>query len=644
VRARSLHGTPTHVSSITNTLRKDMSSYTHRTLELAAVPPPAARRRTSGKGRCALAVLGMVVAACQDAPTRPSVIRPPDAPSFHATTTTDGRTKITFVSPADFQLLGDATPVVTPFGEAIRLTRAGAFLRGAAWLRTKQFLAGGFQAEFHFRISPDGCFPADGMAFVLHNDSRGRDVIGDAGHNIGYAGISRGLAVEFDTWDNNEFPDPNANHVAVMSNGAGALSANHATALGLANLPASQTLSNGTRYRVVVDYRPGILDVFFAAGATPLIRSVTTLTSVRGANLLDANGMAWVGFTAATGGACEAHYVELLPNAAPVANAGGPYTADEGSPVTLSAAQSEDADGDPLTFAWDIDGDGEFDDGTTEAVEATFGDNGTYTPRLRVIDHHGAASFAQAEVTINNVVPTLFALNGPADPHAVGSSISVSATYSDAGLLDTHGTSVDWGDGSTGAGAAADGVALASHVYTGPGVYTVRMTVTDDDGGVSSQRVFQYVVVYDPNGGFVTGGGWIWSPAGAYAADPTLTGKASFGFVAKYLPGANKPGGNTEFQFKAGSLNFRSTSYDWLVVAGTQAKYKGEGTINGGGAYGFTLTAVDGALPGGGGTDAFRIKIWDLATGAVVYDNKMSEGEDSDAATALGGGSIVIHK
>ena len=42
--------------------------------------------------------------------------------------------------------------------------------------------------------------------------------------------------------------------------------------------------------------------------------------------------------------------------------------------------------------------------------------------------------------------------------------------------------------------------------------------------------------------------------------------------------------------------------------------------------------------------DTLRIKIWDRATGLVVYDNMM-EADDSSAPTAaLGGGGIVIHK
>jgi hypothetical protein len=103
--------------------------------------------------------------------------------------------------------------------------------------------------------------------------------------------------------------------------------------------------------------------------------------------------------------------------------------------------------------------------------------------------------------------------------------------------------------------------------------------------------------------------------------------------------------GQTQFQFKAGDLNFHSTSYDWLVVAGPRAKYKGIGDINGGGHYRFMLTAIDGQVNGGGGVDNFRLKIWDKDNGdAVVYDNQMAASDTDDPTTALGGGSIVIHK
>lgn len=54
------------------------------------------------------------------------------------------------------------------------------------------------------------------------------------------------------------------------------------------------------------------------------------------------------------------------------------------------------------------------------------------------------------------------------------------------------------------------------------------------------------------------------------------------------------------------------------------------------------LTAVDGDLRSA--SDALRLKIWDVATGAVVYDNKFGEADESDASTIIEGGSIVIHK
>ena len=76
-------------------------------------------------------------------------------------------------------------------------------------------------------------------------------------------------------------------------------------------------------------------------------------------------------------------------------------------------------------------------------------------------------------------------------------------------------------------------------------------------------------MVYDPNAGFVTGGGWINSPAGAYAADPSLTGQGELRLRRRSTRRApTVPNGETEFQFQAGNLNFHSDAYQWLVVAG----------------------------------------------------------------------------
>jgi hypothetical protein len=138
----------------------------------------------------------------------------------------------------------------------------------------------------------------------------------------------------------------------------------------------------------------------------------------------------------------------------------------------------------------------------------------------------------------------------------------------------------------------------------------------------------------------VTGGGWIMSPAGAYTPDTNLSGKATFGFVSMYKKGAAVPTGKTQFNFQVADLNFHSDSYDWLVVAGAKAMYKGTGTINGTGEYGFMLSAIDEKLTPSTDVDMFRIKIWDKNTDTVIYDN----GCEGPEGTEIGGGQIVIHK
>jgi hypothetical protein len=316
--------------------------------------------------------------------------------------------------------------------------------------------------------------------------------------------------------------------------------------------------------------------------------------------------------------------------------------------VSTLAASGSDADGDGLSYAWDLDNNGTFE---TSGQNATFSAAALDGPssrviRVRVTDSCGASTIAQATVSVLNVAPAVGAITAPVDPNPVNTTINTGASFTDPGVLDTHTAVWNWGDGSTTTGTVSEtsgsGSVSGSHAYTTAGVYTLTLTVTDKDGG-SGQAIFQYVVVYDPSAGFVTGGGWINSPAGAYTPDPSLTGRATFGFVSKYQHGATVPTGNTQFTFHVASMNFNSTSYDWLVIAGARAQYKGTGTINGSGNYGFMLTAIDGQINGGGEVDKFRIKIWDKTTGQIIYDNQMGAGDDASPTTEIAGGSIVIH-
>ncbi len=192
------------------------------------------------------------------------------------------------------------------------------------------------------------------------------------------------------------------------------------------------------------------------------------------------------------------------------------------------------------------------------------------------------------------------------------------------------------------------GLVNTTYTFTEPGVYKVSLRVTDNGNllstGTTVNNLTALVVIYDPNGGWVTGGGWINSPEGAFTPSPTLSGKASFGFVSKYHKGASVPSGATEFQFQAGGLNFESTSYDWMVISGNnKAQFKGVGKINGSGTYRFMLSCIDGNQAGNEGVDKFRIRIWSDNYG-LIYDNQLNAPDNDDPTTVLGGGSIVIHR
>jgi hypothetical protein len=346
-------------------------------------------------------------------------------------------------------------------------------------------------------------------------------------------------------------------------------------------------------------------------------------------------------------------------NKAPVVAAIPAQVVNEASTVSFSATATDpDLPANALTFSLVGGPAGATINPTTGAFTWTPADDnptGTpsdqYTFKVRATDDGSPVQFGETTVTItvNNVAPVLAALNGPVGPTQVGTPVSVSASFTDVGTADTHTGLIDWGDGTTSAAFAesgGSGTANGSHAYSEAGVFTVKLMVTDDDGGSSNQSIFQYAVIYDPAAGFVTGGGWINSPLGAYLPNPSLTGKANFGFVAKYQKGKSVPDGDTEFQFKAGDLNFKSKSYEWLVISGAKGQYKGFGTINGTGNYRFVLTIEDGDLKGTR-DDKFRIRIWgdgsDLGGSGLVYDNQFMDSALGDATTALGGGSVVIH-
>jgi hypothetical protein len=349
-----------------------------------------------------------------------------------------------------------------------------------------------------------------------------------------------------------------------------------------------------------------------------------------------------------------------FPNRAPVAVAGDDQIVGEGTTVALDGSRSTDPDSDLMTYEWTLLSSSGADivlENASAAV-ASFAaiDEGVYNFRLTITDTSRASASDDVSVEVVNANPAVIILApAPGAVYSVGALVTLEGTFGDSGALDTH--TATWN--LTAADATADvagivteadgsGSVAGGHVFAAPGIYQVSLAVTDNDGGSTSTSTTvdgtdAFVVVFDPTAGHVTGGGWLDVPAGAYQADPSVEGRATFGFVARYERHADVPTGTTQFRFAVAGLEFLSRDYEWLVIAGARAKFKGNGTINSSGIFGFTLSAVDGDHPRGDGIDRFRLKIWDRDSGGLIFDNDVATSGE-EATTAIGAGSIVIHK
>jgi hypothetical protein len=183
------------------------------------------------------------------------------------------------------------------------------------------------------------------------------------------------------------------------------------------------------------------------------------------------------------------------PECVPVADAGGPYVTAEGTNVTLDGSGStpgSDATGGPIvTYEWDLDNDGQYDDAS--GITTTFtnvGDNNVFTVGLRVTNSVGISDEDSTTVTVTNVLPSV--VLDPIAPASENTAISLDVIATDPGWDDTFVATVDWDDGAgpqplngttenlpPGASFAFD----VAHTYGDNGAYEIEVCVTDDDGG-----------------------------------------------------------------------------------------------------------------------------------------------------------------
>lgn len=318
-------------------------------------------------------------------------------------------------------------------------------------------------------------------------------------------------------------------------------------------------------------------------------------------------------------------------NEAPVVTASD-VAATEGS-LAANVISASDPDGDPLAIT--------VSEGTLTARgpgewlwSATYAEGPSrHTVEVTADDGAGGVTTTSFVVDVANAPPAIAEFSGTPSPVALGAAVAAQGAFADAGALDTHTAVIEWGDGTSSAATVVEaggaGTFSAAHVYAQPGLYTLRVVVTDDDGGAAAHQ-WSRAVVYDPDGSFVTGGGWFASPDGALASDPWFSGRANLGLVVKYGAG-EAPKGALELHLDGDLLKLRATAFDWFVVSGPDAFFAGTATVDGGGEYAFSAVATDG---GEGGPDAFGIEVRDAA-GAVVYD--------SLGARTLGGGSVQLH-
>ena len=114
----------------------------------------------------------------------------------------------------------------------------------------------------------------------------------------------------------------------------------------------------------------------------------------------------------------------------------------------------------------------------------------TYTVSVTITDDDTGSDDGSTDVVVNNVPPVIETLSSSAagvGDAAEGDTVAVSGTFSDVGTLDTHTAVIDWGDGTSSPAAidesGGSGTFSGEHAYGAGGIYTITVTLEDDDTG-----------------------------------------------------------------------------------------------------------------------------------------------------------------
>jgi glucose/arabinose dehydrogenase len=113
--------------------------------------------------------------------------------------------------------------------------------------------------------------------------------------------------------------------------------------------------------------------------------------------------------------------------------------------VAFDGSGSADPEGRPLTYSWDLNGDGKFGDATTPTASYTYTSDGTYTASLRVTDDQGATNTASVTITVGNTAPVAV-IDTPSATLTwqVGQTISFSGHATDAQDVTIPPSGLSW--------------------------------------------------------------------------------------------------------------------------------------------------------------------------------------------------------
>jgi len=148
----------------------------------------------------------------------------------------------------------------------------------------------------------------------------------------------------------------------------------------------------------------------------------------------------------------------------------------EGQSLSFSVGWTDVESADTHTVGWTF---GDSTTATGASVSHAYADNGSYLVTVTVTDDDGGSATTSSSVTVSNVNPSITSLVVPSTGNE-GSLLSFSCGATDV-AADPLSYSWAFGDAATANGASA------THVYADNGSFTVTCTVTDGDGGSTSQ-------------------------------------------------------------------------------------------------------------------------------------------------------------